>query len=399
MRVLYLTHRLPYAPNRGDRIRSFHTLRLLCERHEVDVFSLVHDDEEASHVPDVERMASSVTTSRVRSTVAAAPRALIAFATATPLTHVLLDGPGVQHSLRSVVERRRPDVVLAFCSGMVRFAMSEPLLGIPTVLDLVDVDSEKWRALASGLSLKSPIYRHEARTLATFETRAIRAARTTVVVNERERDLLLDRGIGDTVLVAPNGVDVDAFRRPADAGGRSKAVVFTAVFSYEPNAAAAVWLIRDVWPRVRAAVPDARLSLVGADPPQRMRELAAQDASVEVTGTVTDVRPYLWTSSVAVAPLRVARGVQNKVLEAAAAGLPVVTTSQVMAGLPEGIREGAIQADTEREFSAAVIDLLSGSRPVKPVEPHRFESLRWPARLSPLMQAVSDAVSPGRATS
>ena len=135
-------------------------------------------------------------------------------------------------------------------------------------------------------------------------------------------------------------------------------MIFTAVFDYAPNADGAVWFAQQVWPRVRAARPSARLTLAGSSPTGAVRRLA-EDASIEVTGRVEDMRPYLWRSAVAVAPIFQSRGVQNKVLEAAAAGLPSVVTRTVGDGLPHQVLPACRIADTADAFAAAVIELLS----------------------------------------
>ncbi len=209
MRVLYLTHRLPYAPNRGDRIRAFHTLRVLRPRAQVDIVSLVQDSGELAHVGALaeQGLADHVDVApvpRLRNFAAGALR----LGSATPLTHVLLDSPAMSQLLGRIVAERRPDVVLAYCSGMARFAFGPHLAGLPVVLDMVDVDSFKWKALAAGS--RGPIrwiYRREARRLAAFEAEATKRAVATVVVNDRERAALQTIAPGASIEVVPSGVD------------------------------------------------------------------------------------------------------------------------------------------------------------------------------------------------
>jgi polysaccharide biosynthesis protein PslH len=392
MRVLFLSQRLPYAPNRGDRLRVYHMLREVSRSAEVDVAALVHDDEEASHAGDLRDIAGEVITARVRRLRNVVGGA-VGLLGSTPLTHLLLDSPDLTPALANLLRRRRPDVVLAFCSSMVRFALQPPLAGIPCVLDMIDADSAKWSAVAE--TSRPPmrwIYRREARVLRAFEAAAMRSVYTTLVVNEKERGALRTVAPDSPILVMENGVDLSSFAAKT-APQDSASVVFCGVMNYGPNVDGAVWLTREVWPIVRSARPDARLTLIGASPSPQVSVLASDRAGVVVTGTVPDVRPHLWGAAVAAAPLLVARGIQNKVLEAVAAGLPCVVTPQVADGLPREVVPACRTARTAAEFAGVLIDLLN--RPA--VERRRLAAaadvslLQWSARLRPLMPLLEGA--------
>jgi sugar transferase (PEP-CTERM/EpsH1 system associated) len=373
-------------------------LRQLSSRHQVDLVSLVHDDAEESHAGDLRGLADSVTTARVRP-IRKAIAAAAALMTGRPLTHALLDAPELRERLRQVVARSRPDVVLAYCSGMAQFALEAPLRDFPMVLDMVDVDSEKWGMLGrSGSTPKHWIYRREAALLRAFEGVAVRAAATTLVVNDRERASLVAIAGSAHIETVENGIDLAGFRSPRPPCDRPR-VVFCGVMNYEPNEAAALWFASHVWPRVRASCHDATLVLVGANPTRRVRALAEQDRSIEVTGSVADVRPFLWESSVSVAPLFVARGLQNKVLEAAAAGLPTVVTSAVMNGLPRDVAPACSTADTADVFAERVLRLLSMSATDRRAmaEHATLDSLGWARRLARLDVILSDAAPAYRA--
>jgi polysaccharide biosynthesis protein PslH len=384
VRILMLTRRLPYAPNRGDRLRAYHMLRFLRERAEVDLVSLVHDEEEASHLEEMRGWSGEVTPLRVGKLRTHA-KAALSLPTRTPLTHATLDAASAQSVFRSICERRPPDVVFSYCSGMARFAMSKPLDRFPFVLDFVDVDSQKWRDLARTTPAPmSWIYRREASTLGAFEAQAARRAKAALVVNQREAHLARELSPDANVQVISNGVEVDHLRPPTPPSGKPR-IVFCGVMNYAPNVEGISWFVREVWPRVRASRPDATLAIVGQAPTAGVLALGA-DPSITVTGTVDDVREWLWDGAVAIAPLHVARGLQNKALEAIAAGLPIVLTDAVAGGLPPVAAQASFVANTPIEFADKVLAVLS-----LPAEERRaialscdLSSLSWARTLEPL---------------
>lgn len=392
MTILVLTHRLPYAPNRGDRLRAYHMIHELRQHAEIELVSLVHDDEEQSHVDEVRAFVSNVTTLRVTKLRSRANAAL-AMMGSTPLTHALLDAAGMTAALQEICETRPPDVVFAYCSGMARFAMQSPLDGVPFVLDFVDVDSQKWRDMAAaGRGPRSWIYRREAATLGAFEARAAHKAATSLVVNEREADIARRIAPGASVQVMPNGVELDRLRPPGPPSERPR-VVFCGVMSYAPNAEGMSWFVEHVWPLVRAHRSDATLAVVGLDPSAAFQALCASDASITVTGRVADVREWLWDSAVGIAPLHVARGVQNKALEAIAAGLPIVITEAVAGGLPAAAAHASRVANTPSRFAAHVLDLLSKSPADRRAMAMSsdFSHLSWARTLTPLWPIMESA--------
>lgn len=395
VRVLLLTQRLPYAANRGDRIRARGLLEQLATFAEVDLVSLVHSRDEAAHAGELGDLCQSVhvgLTSRWRGYA----RAVTALPSHRPLTHALLDSPALPRLLRRLVAERRPDVVVSGGSGVARFAVEPPLAGLPHVLDMVDVDSEKWRALAiaSPYPMRA-IYRLEARRLAAFEARTSLGARAVLLTTDREREALLRIAPGAPVHVLPNGIALDTFA-PQGAPADSQDVTFCGVMDYAPNEQAALWFAHNAWPQVRAARPAARFLIVGMNPTDAVRRLPEHDPSIVVTGAVDDVRPYLWAAAVSVAPLRVARGVQNKVLEALAAGLPCVVTPAVAEGLPPAVRQACAVATSGGEFASRVGAWLDqpaqARRTIAAAAP--LEPLTWTAQLAPLQGIIERARNP-----
>jgi len=392
MRILVLTHRLPYAPNRGDRLRAYHMLQGLKDRAEVELVSLVHDDEEASHVDDVRAFVDRVHAVRVP-TLRNYARAATRLMGDTPLTHSLLDAPRMHGILDEVCRRNRPDLVFAYCSGMARFALQAPLDTIPLVLDFVDIDSQKWRDMARvSHPPLSWIYTREAATLGAFEAQAAGRAVAALVVNAREAAIARALAPGANVRVLNNGIETTRLH-PPDGPGDSARVVFCGVMNYAPNDEGMRWFVRHVWPLVVAARPDATLAIVGSDPTPALKSLCAGHASIEVTGRVPDVREWLWTSAVGIAPLHVARGVQNKALEAIAAGLPIVITAAVAGGLPDAAAQASSVANTPDQFAHHVLALLALTPAERRKRANRSDlrHLTWAHTLEPLWPLLEHA--------
>jgi sugar transferase (PEP-CTERM/EpsH1 system associated) len=362
----------------------------LAPRFEIDLVSLVHDKEEASHARDLDDLG-------IRTTVAAVPhlankvRGLLSLAGPTPLTHSLLASPDVLPALRDIVTYRPPDVVFAYCSSMARYALEAPLAAYPLVIDMIDADSAKWRALADrSAPPRRWIYAREHRTLSAFERQAVCRATTTLVVNERERAILHALAPNAAICMVPNGVDTDAFR-PVRGPSEAPVAVFCGMMDYGPNETAALWTAREVWPRVLEIRPDARLLIVGARPTPAVKALAS--SSITVTGEVPDTRPYLWDASVGLAPLQIARGIQNKALEAIAAGLPTVVTPAVAEGLPAEASAAIFVAGSAEAFAREVLQLFSlGPRDRRLIaERADLVPLAWATRLRSVTHILEDA--------
>ncbi len=395
MRVLFLTHRLPYAPNRGDRVRARHIITALRPVMDVELVSLVHDADEAAAVEQTARDFDIRVHPLPVPYIANRLRGMATLAGRRPLTFALLDSPQARPVLDRIVAERRPDVVFAYCSSMARFAVEPPLAGIPLVLDMVDVDSAKWAALGamSGGAL-GWVYRREARVLAAFEREAIGRAQHTFVVNDREANLLRAMDPRAAVSVLPLGVDVATLAPPTPPTDDPR-VVFCGVMNYQPNVQGVCWFAEHVWPEVRRSCPEACFTIVGSDPTPAVRRLASSASGIEVTGRVPDVKPYLWRSGVAVAPLLLARGSQNKVLEAVAAGLPAVVTSEVLAGLPNEVKAACDTADAPGEFARLTLRLLRADGGARRAAAARanLAALTWERQMARLPKLVAAAAT------
>jgi sugar transferase (PEP-CTERM/EpsH1 system associated) len=390
--VLFLTHRLPYAPNRGDRVRAYFLLRELRRHADVTLVSLVHDEDEASHASSLRDLVSSTYVVRVpawRNRI----RSFAALPTQRPTTHTMLDAPELRSTIATAVAASPPDVVFAYCSGIAPCALESPLAERPLVIDMVDVDSAKWSALAAVTRWPlSSIYRREARTLRAFEAVISTRAVTTLITTEREAETLRSIAPAARIQVVENGIDV-ASLRPRTPPAPSSDVVFCGVMNYAPNEQAVLWLTRSIWPRVRARRSDATLTVVGSHPTRAIQSLASDAQGIRITGAVPDVRPYLWRAAVAVAPILTARGIQNKVLEAVAAGLPTVVTPNIMSSLPATIADACAAAETADALADAIVGLLEQSPEQRRAlaARARVDALTWERQLAPVPAVLAEA--------
>ena len=307
-------------------------------------------------------------------TRAAKLRALAALAGSGSLSLAYFRHPAMTRAVAGRDRATLPDAVVVYSSPMAQYVPAE--LRRRTLVDLVDVDSEKWNDYAASHHWPmSVLYGIESRRLLSVELQLVRGFGGTVLATEREAAILrphLDPTAACRLSVLVNGVDLEHYRPaiPPDPGSVPPAerrffgpggprVVFTGAMDYYANVDGVTWFARDAWPAIRSAHPGALFLIVGAKPAPAVAALA-EIPGVIVTGFVEDVRPYLWSADVCVAPLRIARGVQNKVLEACACGRPVVATCEAVAGLAMASGRDVLVADDGPGMAAAVLKVLVG---------------------------------------
>jgi sugar transferase (PEP-CTERM/EpsH1 system associated) len=358
MRILYLCHRVPYPPNKGDKIRAFNQLRAMSARHTVDLFTLADQIEDLDHEAALRQYCQTVKIARVVPALARL-RALRYLLTAAPLTIPYFFSAKLQREVRKALSARSYDRIYVYCSAMAQYVEVPEAQQIPVVVDLVDVDSDKWRQYAAYAPFPySSVYRREANRLREYERVVCERASAVAVTTEHEARLVREFCPAAFVHVIPNGVDRDYFNPvPAVDAGGDPTISFTGDMSYFPNEQAVVFFARQVLPLIVKVIPKTRFIIVGRQPTQNVLRLQALDG-VEVTGFVPDVRTYLAQSQVSVAPFSVAAGIQNKVLEAMAYCLPVVATSRIARSLPASIAEMIEFGDAPQELASKVVGLL-----------------------------------------
>jgi sugar transferase (PEP-CTERM/EpsH1 system associated) len=354
--ILYLCQRVPFPPTKGEKIRAYHHLTQLARRHEIHLLCLADSRGDFEQARFLEGICASVHVV-YRSPRVARILALAAIVSGRPLSVAAFDSRDFRRRVAERIRAARPDLLFAYSCAMAPYL--EGMSGTPRVIDFVDADSEKWRAYGRVHSFpKALLFALEAERLARYESRVASEFDASIFVSEAEAEIVRRRTPGRELTVFPNGVDLEAFRPVHDPERpREPTVVFTGVMGYYPNVDAVSYFARDVLPLVRSRIPQARFAIVGRDPAGAVRRLAKLPG-VLVTGTVPDVRPYLADAAIAVAPFRIARGVQNKVLEAMASGLPVVGTSLAFQALAVTSDDGVRMADTPERLAEAVVALL-----------------------------------------
>lgn len=354
-----LAHRFPYPPNRGDRIRTYHLLKFVSQHFDVSLACPTHEPIKPEDYSHVDLMVSKLFVAEI-GRITKYRRAALSAATGASLSEGFFSSPRLSKTIRAWNAAQPFDALLVVCSSMYRYRKLAKLCHVPTVVDLVDVDSQKWRQLAEeSIGVMGHVYHLENKRTLRIEREIAQGADAIALTSTQEAELFRQccgtevaaHGIG-------NGVDTNYFRTNSERALRSSEslkIVFTGVMDYQPNVDGMVWFCREVWPQITSQI-SAALQIVGRNPTSAVIALGAIE-NVEVVGEVPDVRPYLDAADISISPLLLARGIQNKVLEALASGLATVVTPQSAEGIAavSGIHL-QIAADAE-EFAESVVAL------------------------------------------
>lgn len=402
-RLLLLVHRIPFPPNKGDKIRSYHLLRHLAARHEVYLGAFVDDPQDWQYEPELARLCRRV------KLVGLDParrklRSLTGVLTGEALSMPYYRLPEMQRWVDETVATEGVEHAVVFSSTMAQFVSGPRFARLRRIADLCDVDSDKWRQYAEGKRAPMKwVYAREARTLLEHERQIAREFDATLFVTQAEAQLFrsLAPASSHKVGAFANGVDTEffdpgqAFETPYRPGER--VAVFTGAMDYWANIDAVGWFVEEVWPLVRERLPQSQFYIVGSNPAAAVKALGARPG-VHVTGRVPDVRPWLAHADVAVAPLRIARGTQNKVLEALAMARPVVCTPAAAAGLDVPV-DGAFRVAYEAAGFADELVALFGHGPNRQGRETVKDGYSWSANLrvvdellaqnAPTLQAVA----------
>lgn len=356
MRILYLSQRFPYPPDRGDRITVYNHIKHLSQKHEIYAACLAESRKDLENSSKI-RSDSINLIAMPHSHMQSVKGMIRSLRLKQPLTLGFYGSKKLASAVNRVVEASQPDAAIAFSSSMAQYL--EKHESLVRVMYFCDMDSQKWADLANrSRGIRRLIYRREARLLLEYERKIAACFSASCVVSQREAELFHDLIPKVSVHVVENGVDYDYFqalpRNPKPA-----VLTFIGVMDYPPNIEAAIFFAKNILPRIRSQFPSAIFEIVGSRPSRDVMRLGATPG-VHVTGFVPDVRPYLAASALVVVPLSIARGIQNKILEAMAAGVPVLATPAAAEGLTSEGRNLIHVADRQpQSFAAAALQLLS----------------------------------------
>ena len=398
-KLLYLVHRIPYPPNKGDKVRSYHLLRHLAAKHEVHLGTFVDDPEDEAHVDTLRQWCADLCCVRLHP-ARAKVSSLTGLLLGQPLTLRYYRSGALQDWVDRAFASHDFQAAVVFSSSMAQYVDGRP--GLRVLADLVDVDSAKWTQYADEHRWPmSWLYRREGRTLLAYERHVARFADRSFFVTDQETRLFtsLAPDCQQRVEAMCNGVDADFFspdeHRPSPFGADELPVVFTGAMDYWPNVDAVRWFVRDMLPALRQQWPRLRFHIVGRSPTPAVRELGGPD--VNVTGTVPDVRPYLQHAAAVVAPLRLARGVQNKVLEAMAMARPVVAARSCVEAIDSSDGHDLLAATTEADYIAAVRGLLADPGRAATIgksgRARVLQAFSWQAHLATIDRLLDPAAS------
>ncbi|NOR69113.1 MAG: TIGR03087 family PEP-CTERM/XrtA system glycosyltransferase [Methylomarinum sp.] len=391
--LLFLSHRIPYPPNKGDKIRSYHFLKGLAENYHIHLAAFIDDEEDWTYVDKVNAIATDSLFINLKPTESKI-KSLSGLVTNKALTIPYYYNKHLQSWVDETIKENKIEKVLIFSSAMAQYVQKHQDLDV--VIDFVDVDSDKW--LQYSEKTKCPmswVYKRESKKLLEFDGKVAEFAKMNLFVSEDE-SLLFKRLVDITpnkIDFVNNGVDTAYFNVDEQVNNpypnKHGIIVFTGAMDYWANVGAVVWLVNHVFPLIKQHSQHAQFYIVGSKPSKEVLNLANTE-DVFVTGRVEDIRPYLSYANVVVAPLQIARGIQNKVLEAMAMGKKIVATPQAIEGINITNQAVSIKSNPDEFAKQVILYLEDDQDSTFIVENRRFveEQFSWESSLKKLTHII-----------
>ncbi|MCF6353706.1 MAG: TIGR03087 family PEP-CTERM/XrtA system glycosyltransferase [Candidatus Polarisedimenticolaceae bacterium] len=361
--LLFLVHRIPFPPNKGDKIRSYHLLKFLLKQYRVFLGAFIDDKADWKHVSQLQDWCEESCFIELNPAQAKI-KSLQGLFLKQPLTLPYYASDQLQTWVDQTIQQHNIQRTLVFSSAMAQYLLAPKYGKICRVIDFVDVDSDKWQQYSERKPWPlSWVYKREAQELLCFEREVAMQFDASLFVSSAEAQFFKERvpDCAERVDHFNNGVDTEYFSPdenfPTPYNESEKVLVFSGAMDYWPNVDAVIWFARDVLPKIRAQHPDVRFFIVGSNPTDAVQQLAAYPGVV-VTGFVLDIRPYLQHATFAVVPMRVARGIQNKVLEAMAMAKSVLVTPSGIEGIDAEPDKDVVMADNSESLVRQSLLLL-----------------------------------------
>ncbi len=355
MKILYLAHRVPYPPDKGERIRAFHEIEFLAKRHAVDVFCPATSRAEIAQAAELQKWCHDVVVEQV-GLGEVGLRMTSALVRGDAISPARFYSKRLKDRINAALSSRGYDLAFVNCSSMAQYLPSPG--PCPMIVDFVDADSAKWQQYAHQLRFPlSWIYRREARCLSALELQLVAASAASIVISDKEAKQL--PGADKPIHVVGNGAKAPDLNAPVspEIEQLKPFVVFVGTMSYLPNIDAVKYFAQEIFPRLLSKHPALKFVIVGREPAREVRALSRL-TGVHVTGEVADTGAYLTAAQVAVAPFQVSQGVHNKILEAIIARVPVVCSALAVEGLPSNLRRSVMLAGDATDFAQQVAKFL-----------------------------------------
>lgn len=359
MKILYIAHRIPFPPNKGDKIRSFNQIKYLSENNEIDLVCIADEKEDIQYRGSLENYCENVFVFPLDKK-AARIKGLLSLLKLKPISSGYFYIEKLKNIVSELIKKREYDAVFCFCSPMAEYVFREKnLTKEKLVMDFCDLDSDKW----DQYSKSSPfpfnlVYKTEAKLLFEYEKKINKVFNHSFFVSGFEAELFKRKNLcAENITPIPNGVDFKYFSKNGNGKTPGKKVVFTGVMDYYANIEGVLWFAEKIFPQLMKKHDDLEFYVVGKNPVKEIKDLE-KNRRIRVTGFVDDIRPYYEMADICVVPLKIARGIQNKVLEAMSMERAVVSTSKALEGIDAVPGKDVFKADTEDEFIKKIDELL-----------------------------------------
>lgn len=393
--IAVLAQRVPYPPNKGEKLRTYHQIKRLVElNHQVSVYTFAESEDDKAYAQQLSDKLG------IRVEVNALGSKVLRYAWALFNRQGLSVGAFHSHRMQDVVDSLLSggcEVMLLSASSLAYYVCSSPAYSARQcrlLVDMMDVDSDKWLQYSNNASWPMTwVYQREFKKIRSLEATANRLFDKTFLIAQEEVNLFHNNVSSHTpVEVLGNGMDFDSFYPPASLSDTVPArYLFTGVMDYKPNVDSVLWFVKSCWPQIIRALPEATFTIAGMNPVAEVKALQSAKG-VSVTGFVDEILPCFHEAGVFVAPFRIARGVQNKVLQAAACELPIVTTSMGAEGIAFASEQSMFIADDEMAFSQACIDAVKNPDVARAKAIVALQAMRdtysWEQQLKPLEEAL-----------